>query len=129
MVQEDDAVLILENAKAIVIAHNFAEGATFVEFAELRVHERLAAVTLWQGRIRLAQKTTDFSIWECRGSSTRALCVPVQWHSPRRLYSSSPWRRPVDQQGSCRASVRWRLQFRRSARWRRCKAQDSARRP
>jgi hypothetical protein len=38
MVQEGDRVLVLKNAGAVVIAHDFAEGAVFVEFGGFSAH-------------------------------------------------------------------------------------------
>jgi len=71
MVQEGDGVLILENARAVVIAHNFAKGAVFVECSGVGTHVRLRVVALQEERIRPARKTGDSSISGCRGSSTR----------------------------------------------------------
>src|SRR5260370_4414100 len=103
MVEKSNCVLVLKNAKTVVMAHNFAEGAVFVEGGSLRAHLQPGEISLWLGRIRPKQKTTDSSIWECRGSSTRGPCARGRWNSPRRLYSWSRWRRPVDLQESCRA--------------------------
>src|ERR1700732_4255522 len=44
MVQERDSLLILEDAKAVVIARDFAEGAAFVVRGSLRNHMRSGAI-------------------------------------------------------------------------------------
>jgi len=41
MVEKCNRVLILENAKAVVVPNNLAERAAFVECAGLRAHGRL----------------------------------------------------------------------------------------
>ena len=38
MVEEGNCVLIFKNAKTVVMAHNFAEGAVFIEGGNLRAH-------------------------------------------------------------------------------------------
>src|SRR5260370_17675771 len=103
MVEQGYWVGGVRKAKTVVVANNFAEGADFVEGGSLRAHLQPGEISLWLGRIRPKQKTTDSSIWECRGSSTRGPCARGRWNSPRRLYSWSRWRRPVDLQESCRA--------------------------
>src|SRR4029077_4748047 len=100
MVEKAQGVLVLENAKTVVMMRNFAEGAVWVKDAGLLAHVRSGPITLQEKRVRPAQKTTDFSISGCRGSSIRGFCARVRWHWPRHLYSGSPWRRSADLQPS-----------------------------
>src|SRR5260370_25142900 len=125
MVEKGNGVLILENAKTVIMASNLAKSAVRVKDADLGGHVWPAAIALQGERIRPARKTTNPSIWGCRGSSIRGLCARFRWYSPTRLYSWSPWRRPGDRQPSYRAYVRCRPRFRHSAHWMRCKARDS----
>src|ERR1700730_2705967 len=103
MIEKSESVFVLEDAKAVVISHNLAEGAAFVEFAGLGAHLRWEPSSCSEKRIMPAQKTTGSSIWECRDSSTRGLCAPVLSHSPRRLCSWNRWRHPADRRPSYRA--------------------------
>src|SRR6266446_541742 len=98
MVKKSDGVLVLENAKYVFIAHNFAEGAARVKDAGLQAHVPPEPNALHEERVRPAQKTRDPSIWECRGSSIRGRCGGVRWYSPRHLYSWSLLRHPGDRQ-------------------------------
>ena len=62
MVQEGDGVRVLENAGAVVVAHDFAEGAVFIEFGGFSAHLHWRVITSQEDDVTLAQKTKGSSI-------------------------------------------------------------------
>src|SRR5258705_13268933 len=99
MIEKCDCVLILENAKPVVVLNELAECTVFIKCSGLRAHdpseENFARVC-----IRPAQKTEVLSTWGCQGSRTRGFCDLVRWHAPKHAYFSRRWLRSSGRQPS-----------------------------